>query len=255
MATYVVARTRSLTARNFTQVVWTDLAGVDHYRRADHRLRTGLPTELGMRRIGYQHDGGPLHREHYSSTMGRHLWCESGLEELAMLLADRNPSVETYACQALEFVWPLNSAHTSHVVDLVCRHSDGSVDLVDSHPKIDEKFRSQAVLTQAACEMIGWNYHVFTGLSHDAERNVRWLAADRHWWIVAGREALLERIVSAVTEPMSIERLCALVCPDAPGCARPLVHFAIWHGLVQVDWSRLVRRQTMVGTAARLGDI
>lgn len=86
-----------------------------------------------------------------------------------MLRADRDQSVKEYACQAVEFVWPLDAPHVSHVVDLVCWRLDGSVLLVDSHPADDDEFRSQVDLTRAVCDLIGWHYEVFTGLGHHEE--------------------------------------------------------------------------------------
>lgn len=228
---------RFLRAANHTQVVWTDLAGMEHYHRADRRVRSQLPANgVGMRRIGHQHAGAPLQREHYSATMGRHVWCESGLEELAMLLADRARSIEAYACQAIEFVWPMDCPQRSHVVDLICWKSDDEIELVDIHPGDDDDFCIQADLTQAACSQVGWTYRVFAGLDDMHARNVRWMAADRHWWVVAGRGDLLGRVVDLAAQPISISRLCELADPDVPAVARPVVHYAIWHGLLEIDW-------------------
>lgn len=237
---------RMLRATGHTQVVWSDQAGDEHYERADQRVRAKLPIDPSMRRKSKGYAGAPLHRDHLSSTMGRHVWCESGLEELAMLVADRDPEIVAYACQAVEFIWPRDAAQVSHVVDLIRWRSDGSVELVDSHVKFDDEFRLQADLTRAACEAIGWQYQVFSGLEPTVERNVRWLAADRHRWIVVGREALLARVVELAATPISVVDLCSRAYPESPCIARPIVHYGLWHNLLSMTWQAHFTQHTLV---------
>lgn len=237
---------RILRATRHTQVVWSDQGGVDHYARADQRVRKQFPSDPLMRRESRGHDDAPLRRDHFSATMGCHVWCESGLEELAMLVADRDPTVVAYACQGLEFVWPRDCAPVSHVVDLIRWRSDGTVDLVDSHAKFDDDFRLQADLTRAACAAIGWGYQVFSGLDPAVERNLRWLAPDRHHWVIVGREALLARVVELAAGPISIGDLCRRANPAAPFAACPLVHYGLWHGLLSMNWQSHLTRRTLV---------
>lgn len=220
---------RVVYARSVAQVVWSTLDGAAHYWAADESVCTAVPRELAMRRKGRQHQHGPRHREHYSHHRKRHVWCESGAEELAMLVADRDPEVVGYCPQAIEFVWPINSRHASHVVDRIDFLRDGGIRLTDVHRTGDAEFEEQADLTRAACDAIGWHYDVFYGLPGAMAENLVFLSADRHPWVIEDREHLLAAVCTHASTPMVIADLCHQVRPEAPHVVLPIVYHALWH--------------------------
>ena len=172
-----------------------------------------------------------------------------------MLLADRDPRVVAYAAQTVEFVWPMNSDKASHVVDLIVWRNDGSVQLIDSHVTFDEDFDAQRSLTERACEQIGWEYKVFDGLNIARERNLYFLAADRHWWVVCGREALLDRLVDQAATPISIADLSVAASPEAPHVARPVIYYALWCGFLNMNWDRRLTSRTLVHATLSMKDL
>ncbi|MBA5846875.1 TnsA-like heteromeric transposase endonuclease subunit [Gordonia amicalis] len=228
-------KARIVYARSVPQVVWTTLDGTEHYRTADDSVCTAVPRGLAMRRKGRQHKHGPRHREHYSHHRKSHIWCESGAEEFAMIVADRDPSVVAYRAQAIEFVWPLESPHASHVVDRIDFLDDGGIRLVDVHRTEDDEFEEQAALTRAACAAIGWQYQVFYGLPRPVTENLLFLCPDRHTWVIEGRQDLLAAVLAAAASPIVIVDLCERVRPDAPFVVLPIVYHALWHHMLSMN--------------------
>lgn len=226
---------RVVYAKSVAQVAWSTFDGVEHYHDVHDSARTAVPHALAMRRKGRQHKDGPRHREHYADHCGVHIWCESGLEELAMLVADRDRTVKCYCAQAIEFIWPIESPRSSHVVDRVDFLHDGHIRLVDVHRRGDPDFMEQAELTRAACETIGWRYEVFSGLPAATAENLLFLAADRHPWVITGRDSLLDAVVEQASNPQTIAQLCRRVDPGAPHIILPIVYHALWHHLLSAN--------------------
>lgn len=228
---------RIVQASTVARVVWTTLDGVEHYQPADRSVREAVPRGLAMRRKGHQRQHAPRHRDHYCDASRRHVWCESGAEELAMLVADRDPEVMEYRAQAIEFVWPLSCVRTSHVIDRIDYLRGGGIRLVDVHRLDDNDFREQAEMTAAACERIGWQYTVFDGLPGAMAHNVAFLAPDRHQWVIDGREDMLSDLLAHSGAPVVISDLCQRVRPNSPHVVLPIIYYALWHKLIDANLS------------------
>lgn len=121
----------------------------------------------------------------WSSTTRAHVEFESLLERDYLLAADVDVRVVAIAAQPLALLWPHNTkGQRDHVPDFFVRLSNGDGRLIDvRHPDRVEKGAAQFAMTRAACNEIGWQYEIFTGLPGERSQNLRWLAGyrqDRH---------------------------------------------------------------------------
>lgn len=118
----------------------------------------------------------------WSSTNHTHVPFESLLERDYLVWADWDARVRKVAAQPIALLWPSGTPHhRSHVPDYFARRSDGTGALVDvkSLTGLSQHAREQLALTEAACEEVGWDYEVFTGLPAKEADNLRWLAGYR----------------------------------------------------------------------------
>ncbi|MGH7920424.1 MAG: TnsA-like heteromeric transposase endonuclease subunit, partial [Candidatus Dormibacteraceae bacterium] len=79
-------------------------------------------------------------------------------------------------------LWPRETkGHRDHVPDFFVRLSSGDGRLVDvrSSERV-EKNAEQFALSRRACDEVGWQYELFTGLDPEVSCNLRWLAGYRH---------------------------------------------------------------------------
>ncbi|MCI4675800.1 TnsA-like heteromeric transposase endonuclease subunit [Candidatus Mycolicibacterium alkanivorans] len=119
---------------------------------------------------------------YWSSTNRGHVDFESLLEREFLLSADAATDVVAIAAQPLALLWPRGTGgHHDHVPDFFVRLSNGDGRVVDVRsPERVEKNAEQFALTRKACDEIGWQYDVFTGLPSEHAHNLRWLAGYRH---------------------------------------------------------------------------
>lgn len=119
---------------------------------------------------------------YWSSTNRRHVDFESLLEREYLMTADIADDVIAIAAQPLALLWPRGTqGQRDHVPDFFVRLSSGDGRVVDirSRERVD-KSGEQFAMTRRACDEIGWQYEVFTGLAPVVSHNLRWLAGYRH---------------------------------------------------------------------------
>ena len=137
-----------------------------------------------------------------SSTSGGHVEFESLLEREALMVADFDVDVVAVAVQPLAFLWPRQiEGSTYHVPDFFVRLSNGDGRIVDVKRRAAVgSSEDQFALSRAACNEIGWQYEVFTGVQPIFGKNVRWLSGyrqDRY----APRDGITSAIIDAFKEP------------------------------------------------------
>lgn len=138
----------------------------------------------------------------WCSTSGGHVEFESLLERDALMMADFDVDVVAVAVQPLAFLWPRQiKGSTYHVPDFFVRLSNGDGRIVDvKRLAAVGSSEAQFALTRAACNEIGWQYEVFTGIQPIFGKNVRWLSGyrqDRY----APRDGITSAIIDAFKEP------------------------------------------------------
>lgn len=117
----------------------------------------------------------------WSSTVRAHVGFESLLEREFLMLADHDPEVVGIASQPFALLWPKGTEGArGHVPDFFLRLGDGTGRVVDvRHPDRVDSAERQFSMTRRACEAVGWEYEVFTGLEGPLASNLRWLAGYR----------------------------------------------------------------------------
>ena len=82
-------------------------------------------------------------------------------------------------------------------------------------------------------------------------QNLRQLACDRYEWVVHGFEDELEAVCHIGSRTLTVDQLCRTVSPCEPHLIRPIVHYAIWHDLLTVDWASPIDGDTVVEPSSR----
>jgi hypothetical protein len=155
---------------------------VDGERLSQDLLTVSLENALMARRYSAYKGKRNYEGLWWSSTNHSHVPFESLLERDYLVWADWDARVTKVAAQPIALLWPSGTPHhRSHVPDYFARRSDGTGALVDvkSLTGLSQHAREQLALTEAACEEVGWEYEVFTGLPADQADNLRWLAGYR----------------------------------------------------------------------------
>jgi len=181
------------------RVLWYDTAGKVQKARPDRALLTRNLHEAQRARTGPQYHGqSSFHGFYWNTQLEKHLWYESRLEESAMLWLDFRHDLVGFASQpmVLHFI-----DGTKHVPDLFGLHGDGHQVLYDVKPEIfvDASVRRQMDNTQRVCDLIGWQYELFSDIDLNIRRNLKFIAgygSARYAPPVAARDSLLESFVT-----------------------------------------------------------
>jgi len=115
---------------------------------------------------------------YWSRTTRTLIGFESLLKREAIMVLDFDPTVVAIVAQPFALLWPKSASH--HFPDVLVRHADGSVAVVDVRalPLLDEEATRQSDRTCRALAHVGWGYSVYTGLPIARLRNT---AADQTW--------------------------------------------------------------------------
>lgn len=190
----------------------------------------------------------------WSSTLGRHIQFESLLERSYLETADLDRRVVGIASQPLAFLWPKGTkGMRSHVPDFIVKLDSGSSRLVDvKAPGRVDASAAQFAATRVACDEIGWEYEVFTGLPEPLASNVSWLSAyrhDRYRPDEAVREACLA-VFGGDGRPMGAGvRSVVRAARTDRAVAHSAVLFLMHEGVLQVDLSEPLSLDTIVKVA------
>jgi len=116
---------------------------------------------------------------YWSRTTRTLIGFESLLEREAIMLLDFDPTVAVIVAQPFALLWPKSASH--HFPDLLVRHVDGSIAVVDVRalPLLDGKATRQFDLTRRALTHVGWGYTVYTGSAEPLAQNLTFLAGFR----------------------------------------------------------------------------
>ena len=122
------------------------------------------------------HVGAPnFSGKHFHSTLRRHVWFESRLEQAFVESTEADPSIIALAAQPMRLHW-VDAAHKTHVPDYLVVHADGRRRIVNVRPA-ERVARSEDVfaLVDAFAETIGVESEVFTGLDTTARDEASFL--------------------------------------------------------------------------------
>lgn len=179
---------------------------------------------------------------YWSSTNRRHVDFESLLEREYLLSADTATDVVAIAAQPLALLWPRGTrGHHDHVPDFFVRLSNGDGRVVDVRsPARVEKNAEQFALTRKACDEIGWQYEIFTGLALEHAHNLRWLAGYRHDRNAPSTDTA-ELIRYCFERPLSLQdglrRLSTATCLNTDVLMANVLHL-LWRQILSTDLSR-----------------
>ncbi|WP_423181311.1 TnsA-like heteromeric transposase endonuclease subunit [Arthrobacter sp. NyZ413] len=144
---------------------------------ASERFESALPVRSFFAWPGKRNYEGSW----WSSTVRAHVGFESLLEREFLMSADYDKDVVGISSQPFALLWPKGTEGArGHVPDFFLRLADGTGRVVAvRHPDRLASAQRQSNLTREACEQVGWEYEVFTGLSEPLASNIRWLAGYR----------------------------------------------------------------------------
>lgn len=158
---------------------------------------------------------------------------ESGLEHELATWLDQRPSIEWLVAQPVLLEW---GDGLKHYPDLLSVDGDGKVTLWDARPveRRDESFLVKAARTEAACEVVGWDYALFGGLPLVESLNLRWVAGARRRpeWLDAAYGPLTELLKSG---PSTVGDVMA--ADGGRGYLLSVMWHLVWTGEVRIDMS------------------
>jgi|tagenome__1003787_1003787.scaffolds.fasta_scaffold20982384_1 hypothetical protein len=186
----------------------------------------------------------------WCSTSRGHVEFESLLERDALMMADFDVDVVAVAAQPLAFLWPRQiKGSTYHVPDYFVRLSNGDGRIVDvKRPAAVDSAEKQFGLTRAACNEIGWQYEVFTGIQPIVGKNVRWLSGYRQDRYVP-HDGIMSAIIDAFMEPtalgLGVERAARKRGARVPDVLANAYHL-MWKQALRADLTAALSMQAEV---------
>ena len=170
----------------------------------------------------------------WSSTMDRHVGCESWLERDHGMLLDFDVDVVGFASQPFWLHWAGEDRGRRHAPDFFARRGDGTGVVIDVRP--DDRIESVDVeafaATMRACVEMGWTFRRVGVPDPVLVANVRWLSRYRHPRCGAQR-SVAERLVAAFARPRPLfegasevgDRLTVL----------PVLYHLLWRQILVAD--------------------
>lgn len=203
-----------------------------------------LPELRSVRRPTSRSDARHVPVRAYSTTTRAHLYLESGLEHDLVRVLDRDPETVHLVAQPAVLRWPVERRRArAHVPDLLSMRADGSVTIWDvrPHAKTDYgTFAEDVTVTRDACEAVGWDFEVFTGLIDVHRHNLLWLNAYRQEPAWASEHRI--DVLDSVGEGCTLGELMGGADPER----RAVVWHMVWSGDLQVDLAQRLVPSTAV---------
>ncbi|GGX17785.1 TnsA-like heteromeric transposase endonuclease subunit [Streptomyces noursei] len=186
----------------------------------------------------------------WSSTVGRHVGYESWLERDHVMLLDFDPSVVGVSSQPFWLFWTSEKGRgISHAPDYFARRDDGAAVVIDCRPADRRKPRDWAKFeaTQAACDLLGWDFRLVGAPDQIVVANVRWLAGYRHprHHVVPVGSVLLE--VFAEPRPL----LDGAFSAGDPIAVLPVLFHLLWRHELAIDMSIPLHASSVVSPGVR----
>jgi hypothetical protein len=188
---------------------------------------------------------------YWSATAGGLVAYESRLELARIMLADFDPAVVGMAAQPFQLSGRDGSTLRRHVPDLLLRHADGGVVVVDvkpAHRVDDAAIRAVFEWTARVVGLRGWRFEVWSGAEAILLANVTFLAGYRRRHVVD--EALVPAVMDRAGSRCTIADLERAVDRD-PVAVRPVVLHLLWSGRLRTDLSMPIGAASIVTVAAR----
>ncbi|MEQ4305598.1 TnsA-like heteromeric transposase endonuclease subunit [Plantactinospora sp. B6F1] len=177
---------------------------------------------------------------YWSATTGGMVAYESRLELARILLADFDSSVCGMVAQPFRIQEQTGSGLRRHVPDLLLRHHDGRVTVVDVKPGrrlADPLVRQVFGWTAELAGLRGWDFETWSGADAVLLDNVRFLAGYRRPWLIDA--SLVEPILESVGAQGVIGEIEQVMAGVAPAeRARPVLLHLLWSGVLRTDLSR-----------------
>jgi hypothetical protein len=174
---------------------------------------------------------------------------ESWLERDHAMLLDFDPSVTAFASQPF---WLLfhggDGAARTHAPDFFARRRDGTGVLVDCRP--DDRIRARDAeafaATEAACQVVGWEYRRVGAVGSVLVENVRWLAGYRQPRFM--RPAIAGELLTVFAQRRPL--LDGVEAVGSSLVVLPVLFHLLWLGRLQVSLSVPLSEASMVWVAA-----
>lgn len=202
----------------------------------DVRFEDALPAREYPAWKGKRHFEGAW----WTTTNRASVGFESFLERSWVVAADFDPAVTKVAAQPFALLWPHGTpGQRDHVPDYFARLSDGRGRVVDVRhaERVSDRSQAQFDLTRAACDEVGWQYEVWTGLPEPRSSNLRWLAGyrmDRFEPSPDVRAALETAFEHGLPLQVGVRRAF-----EATGASKEVVlagvYHLLWHKVLSVD--------------------
>jgi hypothetical protein len=208
----------------------------------------GKPWRMVRNRRGQRHFSG----FYWSATTGGFVVYESRLELGRLLLADFDPAVAGIAAQPFRLQACVGGKTRRHVPDLMLRHVDHSVTVVNVKPAsrlADPKVAEALSWPARLIEGHGWAHEIWTG--EGMERvlaNVRFLAAARRAEIVPAET--ISAVLASVVPGDTIRALTFRLSGSIPAVqVKPAVLRLLWQQCLTTDLQRILDGDSVLEVA------
>jgi hypothetical protein len=180
----------------------------------------------------------------FSTTNNDHVELESGEEHDLVRVCDRDPEIAHLISQPFRLTWK-SGGGGAHTPDLLAVERKGAVTVWDVRPAVqqDEDFWNSVAITRAACDAVGWNHQLFSGLSQVERLNLLWLQGFRRPppWLESH-----ERRIRQIIGPRGATLAEVFSHDDRTGELKSAAWHLIWRGVVTVDLHSPIEQHTRV---------
>ncbi|MET3172937.1 UNVERIFIED_ORG: hypothetical protein ABIB52_000765 [Arthrobacter sp. UYCu721] len=216
---------------------------------ASQRFESALPVRSFFAWPGKRNYEGSW----WSSTVRAHVGFESLLERDFLMSADYDRDVVGISSQPFALLWPKGTEGArGHVPDFFLRLGDGTGRVVDvRHPERLASAEQQFDLTREACEQVGWEYEVFTGVGEPFASNLRWLAGyrqDRFAPPASAIHAIVEAFLPGTSLAAGARRAARLLKLDTSVAQSYAMHL-VFTGVLDADLSEPLSLDVTVSAA------
>lgn len=188
--------------------------------------------------------------DYWSATLRRLIHHESGLEKQFAVEADFRLNVVAYSWQPLNFLWPRGTpGRRQHIPDFFCRLSNGDGLVVDVKSAGHlAGAADQFALTREACNLIGWQYEVFSGWEPQRAFNMEHLCTYRRTRFAPSppvRAIALQAFSGGTSFELGMHRLMR-EAQLAEHDARMHLYNLMWHQLLTFNLEQPLRNSTII---------
>ena len=216
------------------------LLGMDLYTAAPIRTGNRYPQQRNY------------HGYYWHSAARMQLWHESLLERSILMWLDHSEDIVAIATQPFTILF---ADGTEHVPDFIALHANNKQVVYDVKPlcRINDHAAEQFRKTKAICDEVGWGYEVHTELSEPLASNLAWVQMFRHPRFYPGL-ASVQQLTDALTEPVSLDAIAALLPDLTLGNARAAVYHLVWERILDADLTQPLSNTSLIRKASHAND-